>query len=76
MQKLNRRILFKEKTVADGVAGVNQQSDAQRQVCLRREIHDLPGRFVIVQNLELIFFQVFDELIVLVRDSKNHVHFV
>src|SRR5579884_996079 len=76
VKKLDCGILLKEKTVADGVAGVNQQAYAQWQISFCGEVHDLSRRAIVVQKLELVLLQVLDELVVLVCDSKNHVHFV
>src|SRR5579884_2445082 len=76
VEKRNRRVLLKQEAVADGVAGVNQQAHAQRQIGLCGKIQNLAGRTVVVQNLELVLLQVPDELVVLVRYREDYVHLV
>ena len=74
LQKLTGRLLLKQKSIADRVAGINQQSHPKRQIGFRLKVHDLLGRKIVVQNLDVVLLQVFDEAAVLVRDGKDHVH--
>src|SRR6185437_8302571 len=76
LQKLNGGLLLKLKTVTDGVAGVNQQTHPQRQVCFRFKMRDLLGWKIVVQDLELVFFEIADELSMLVSHGEDQVYFV
>src|SRR5207249_1385593 len=76
VQKLNCRFLLELETVADGVTGIDQKSDAQRQFGLAPETANFFNRLLIVDDLEVAFAEVLHIMVVLIRHSKHHAYFV
>src|SRR5215469_13949011 len=76
LQKPHGGFLLELKTPFDRTAGVDQQTNAQRQVCLLREINDGLRRFMVIENIEIFLVEVADELTMLVRGNKQDVYFI
>src|SRR5262249_11863515 len=74
LQELCRRLLLKEKAIANRVTGVYEQTDTKREVGLSLEHDYLLGRLAIVQNSKLILLKVLDELAVLVCHGENEAY--
>ena len=76
VQKFDRGFLFELEAVADGIAGIDQQSDLQRQVGFRVEAANLLRRLVVIDNGEIALLQIGDAAAVLVGHGEYDVHFV
>src|SRR5439155_534535 len=50
VQKLDSGLLLELKAVANGVAGIDEQANPQREVGLAAEIHDGFWRLIVVQD--------------------------
>ncbi len=64
------------ETIADGVAGIDQKSDAQRQFGFAPETADFFNRLLIVDDLEVAFAEVLHIMVVLIRHGEHDAHFV
>src|SRR5579863_5321426 len=53
LDKLSRRVFLKRKAVVHGTARVHQESQPQRQLCLRDELHYLFRRLVVITDLDI-----------------------
>lgn len=69
-------LLLELEALADGVAGVDEDAQAQRELGLLGEAVDLSGRAMIVEEGEVAFLEIFDELAAAVGDGEDEVHFV
>jgi len=76
VEKLNRRFLLELETVADGVAGIDQQPDLQRQIGFIVKAANLVGRFAVIDDREIALRQVPYIAAMLVGDGEHDVHFV
>ena len=74
-QKLNCRVLLEAEAVADGTAGIDQQTHPQGQVGLTAEAGN-GGGLTVVQNLYVVAPQVLYEMPVSVCDREYQVHLV
>ena len=76
VQEFDRGFLFELKAVADGIAGINEQTYFERQVGFRVEASNLLRRFVVINNGEIALLQVGNTAAVLVGHGEYNVHFV
>ena len=72
VDELDRRFLLELEALANAVAGVDQDRQAQRQVAFRRELLDYL-RLLVLDDFEIILGQVGDEAALLVRHGEQHV---
>ena len=76
VQELDGRFLLELEAVAHRVAGVDEQSDAQRQVGFLAERADRLRGLAVVENSEIVLREVFYEVAALVGDGEDDVDFV
>ena len=72
VDELDGGFLLEAEAVADAVAGIDQDAEAQRQVALGGELHD-GLRLLVFEDLEVVLGQVGDEAALLVGDGEEHV---
>ena len=75
-EKLDSRILLELEAVADGVAGIDQQADSQRQVGFLLKVGDARIRPAVIDYFEVVAIKILNQPAVLVGDGENHVHFI
>ena len=76
VQELDGRLLLELETVADGIAGIDEQSDLQGQIGFGVEATQFCRRLVIVHDAEIGLLEIGDTLAMLVGDGEHDVHFV
>ena len=76
VQELNRGLLLKAESVANRVAGIYQQSYAQRKICLGSKIANIGWRFAVVENAKVGFLQILHVVVVFVGNGEDYVHLV
>ena len=76
VQELDGRFLLELEPVAHRVAGIHQKSHLERQVGLVAEVLHLIGRLGVIDDLEIVLLEILHIPSMLIRDSKNHIHFV
>ena len=65
-------LLLEAEAVADAVAGIDQDGNAERQITFRGELLD-GLRPLVLDHLEIVFGEIGNELAFLIGDSKEHV---
>ena len=75
-RKADRGFLLKIKPAVHRTAGIDQQSQLQRQIGFPAEIHDRLRRLVIVENGEIALVQIAHELAMMVGGDEQNVDFI
>src|ERR1043166_3442462 len=76
LQKSYCSFLFKLKAAVYLAAGIDQQTQLQRQISLLRESNDLLWRLVVIKNVEVLRPQVTHELAMLIHGDEENVNFI
>ena len=72
VDELDRGLLFEAETVADAVAGVDEQAEAQGKIGFGGEFLD-GLRLLALNHLKIVFAQIGDETALLVGNGEEHV---
>ena len=76
VEKLNRRFLLELETVPDGVAGIDQQPDLQRQIRFIMKAANLLGRLAVIDYRKIALRQVPYVAAMLIGHGEYDVHFI
>ena len=72
VEELDGGFLLEPEAVADAVAGVDQDAEAQRQIAFRVELQNALG-LLALDDLEIVLGEVGDEAALLVGDREQQV---